>query len=167
MKTSLKLEALVKIAARATAAASQPSRGAYPGSKNNPANMRHYNQGWYGEKTKGLNQGDFLKFDTPHNGLRAASRCLTTLGSRAPGGFTISNVIPRFSPRSENNTENHIANISSISGIGKDQVIDPKNDGQMADLLRGVTGAESGRATQNWFTPQEYTNAVRRARISL
>lgn len=167
MRVPLIKIALTKLATGVTTLSASPIRGRYPGSKNNPANMRHYNQGWYGEKTKGLNQGDFLKFDTPHNGLRAASRCITTLGSRAPGGFTISNIIPRFSPRSENNTNNHIANISSISGIGKDQVIDPKNDGQMVDLLRGVIGAESGRATQNWFTPQEYTNAVRRARISL
>ena len=72
--------------------------------------------------------------------------------------------MPKFSPSSENDTGRHIRNISSISNIPPDKVLDPNNTGQMVDLLRGVIGAESGRKALNWFKPVELTNAVIRAR---
>lgn len=159
--------ALIKCAA--VVASPAAARKAYPGPINNPANMRYYGVGWLGERGKGLRRGQFTRFDTPQNGLRAASRLLVNIGNdRAKTRrFTINEVMPVFSPRKENNTARHIRNVSAISGLKPDQVLDRNNTGQMVDLLRGVVGAESGEATQNWFTPQEYTNAVLRARQSL
>ena len=137
-------------------------RPAFPGKNNNPVNMRYYGVGWNGERPAGLSKGDFTRFDTPQNGARAGIRNLMTLGKRH--GFTLNGIMPKFSPSSENDTGRHIRNISSISNIPPDKVLDPKNTGQMVDLLRGVIGAESGRKTLNWYTPQELTNAVIRAR---
>ena len=137
-------------------------RPAFPGKNNNPVNMRYYGVGWNGERPAGLSKGDFTRFDTPQNGARAGIRNLMTLGKRH--GFTLNGIMPKFSPSSENDTGRHIRNISSISNLPPDKVLDPKNTGQMVDLLRGVIGAESGRKTLDWYTPQELTNAVLRAR---
>lgn len=148
----------------ATATPAQ-ARGAYPGVNNNPGNMRHYDQGWLGERSQGLNQGDFLRFDNPQNGLRAASRLLMrTLGRSA--NPTIADIVPIYSPTNENDVATHTANISRISGLDENQRLDVNNTGQMVDLLHGVVGAESGQPNWNWFTPQEHTNAVIRARSS-
>ena len=138
------------------------ARPAFPGKNNNPVNMRYYGVGWNGERPAGLSKGDFTRFDTPQNGARAGIRNLMTLGKRH--GFTLNGIMPKFSPSSENDTGRHIRNISSISNLPPDKVLDPNNTGQMVDLLRGVIGAESGRKTLNWYTPQELTNAVIRAR---
>ena len=137
-------------------------RPAFPGKNNNPVNMRYYGVGWNGERPAGLSKGDFTRFDTPQNGARAGIRNLMTLGKRH--GFTLNGIMPKFSPSSENDTGRHIRNISSISNIPPDKVLDPNDTGQMVDLLRGVIGAESGRKALNWYTPQELTNAVIRAR---
>lgn len=137
-------------------------RPAFPGKNNNPVNMRYYGVGWNGERPAGLSKGDFTRFDTPQNGARAGIRNLMTLGKRH--GFTLNGIMPKFSPSSENDTGRHIRNISSISNIPPDKVLDPNNTGQMVDLLRGVIGAESGRKALNWFKPVELTNAVIRAR---
>lgn len=146
-------------------ATSALTRGAYPGANNNPGNMRHYNQGWLGERSQGLNQGDFLRFDNPQNGLRAASRLLMrTLGRSA--NPTIADIVPIYSPTNENDVATHTANISRISGLGENQRLDVDDTGQMVDLLHGVVGAESGQPNWSWFTPQEHTNAVIRARSS-
>lgn len=146
--------------------AAQEPRGDYPGRRNNPGNMRHYNQNWLGERSAGLNQGDFLNFDSPTNGLRAAARLLRgSLGRSAQP--TIASVVPIYSPTNENDVATHTANISRISGLGANQRLDVDNVGQMVDLLRGVVGAESGQPSWDWFTPQEQTNAVLRARTSL
>ena len=137
-------------------------RPAFPGKNNNPVNMRYYGVGWNGERPAGLSKGDFTRFDTPQNGARAGIRNLMTLGKRH--GFTLNGIMPKFSPSSENDTGRHIRNISSISNLPPDKVLDPNDTGQMVDLLRGVIGAESGRKALNWYTPQELTNAVIRAR---
>lgn len=143
----------------------EPARGEYPGANNNPGNMRHYRQGWLGERSQGLNQGDFLHFDTPTNGLRAASRLLmNTLGRSA--NPTIADIVPIYSPTNENDVATHTDNISRISGIDANQRLDTDDTGQMVDLLHGVVGAESGQPNWEWFTPQEQTNAVIRARTS-
>lgn len=137
-------------------------RPAFPGKNNNPANMRYYGVGWRGERPAGLSKGDFTRFAAPQDGARAGIRNLMTLGKRH--GFTLNGIIPKFSPSSENDTGRHIRNISAISNLPPDKVLDPNDTGQMVDLLRGVIGAESGQKALNWFKPVELTNAVIRAR---
>lgn len=140
-------------------------RAAYPGSRNNPGNMRYFGVGWLGEQPAGLQRGQFTRFSTPQLGLRAMIRNIMNIGSRQPS-FTIDNVVPVYSPGVENDTESHASNISSVSGIPRTDVLDPSDNGQMVDLARGLVQAESGARAAEWFTPQEYTNAVISARSS-
>lgn len=141
-------------------------RAAFPGTNNNPGNMRYYRIGWHGERPEGIAHGDFTRFDTPQNGLRAMARNLMTLGKRAKQ-FTIGNVIPVYSPASENNVPRHIKTIVGASGLGRDQVIRSSDDATMVKLLRGVVSAESGKGVAGWYTPQEYLEAVRNARVRM
>lgn len=140
-------------------------RVAYPGALNNPGNMRFYNVGWLGEQPADRRRGQFTRFDTPQHGLRAAIRNAMNIGRRQPQ-FTIESFVPVYSPGTENNTEQHTSNIADVSGIARDAVIDPEDTGQMVDFARGLIQAESGADAANWFTPQEYTNAVTSARTS-
>ena len=160
MKRNLK--GLIKWAQNTT---NTTERVAYPGALNNPGNMRFYNVGWLGEQPTGIARGQFTRFDTPQHGLRAAARNAMNIGARQPQ-FTIDSFVPIYSPGTENNTDRHAQNISDVSGIARDTVLDSDDTGQMVDFLRGLIQAESGANTASWFTPTEYTNAVTSARTS-
>ena len=165
----LKLAGLEK-SAQSTNDTVSVDRGGYPNSANNPFNLRYYPEiAWHGQISTGLRRGDFARFDTATNGLRAGIRNAINMASRYfPDGMSISNYVHRASPASDNNDEaTHAANISSVSGIPSDQVLDTSDDGVMVDFARGTTRSESGSAASNWFTPQEYTNAVQSARQSI
>ena len=131
--------------------------------KNNPGNVRFYNQKWLGEIADGLNRGDFSVFDTPEHGARAAARTVMNIA----GGLenpTIDGVVAQYSPKGENNVSRHAKNISSISGIPRTATLRTGDDGQMVDLLRGLIGAETG--SRYSFSPEQMTNIVRSARQS-
>jgi len=142
------------------------ARGKFPLANNNPGNMRFYNIGWLGELRNGLKNGDFTKFDTPQHGLRAMARNLMNIGKRQKA-FTIDSITPIYSPPNENNVKRHASNISSISGLSGNKVLDPNNNKHMTSLLKGFLGAESGNKVMNWFTEKELLDAVRAARTSV
>lgn len=150
-------------------AAEQNVRGDYPGRRNNPFNMRFFNVGWLGELANGLRNGDFTRFDTAQNGLRGGIRYAIRMPERGVvDNLTIRNYVHNAAPASDgNDEEQHAANIARISGLGVDDVLDTSDDGTMVDFARGVTQAESGADAANWYTPQEYTNAVQQARIDM
>lgn len=151
----------------------QTARMPYPGQLRNPGNVRHYaNDTWLGEITEGRNPGQFARFDTPQHGLRAASRVVLNIANRLGDNPTLDGIIGRYSPPNENNTARHASTVSSLSGIARDAPIDTGDTGQMVDLMRGIVGAENprmpdGRRYSEWFTPDEYTNAVVSARTSV
>ena len=145
-------------------AAQAVPREPYPGPLNNPGNMRDYGIKWKGAIRPGTRRGGYLKFDSPHNGARATSRNLVTLGTKRGIPFTISDVTAAYSAEKGKRLSDYVRNVSTISGLPSDKVLDQKNTGQMVDLLRGVIGAESGQKTLDWFRPVELTNAVLRAR---
>ena len=156
-----------------TAQPAQTARMPYPGQLRNPGNVRHYaNDTWLGEITDGRAPGQFARFDTPQHGLRAASRVVLNIANRLGDNPTLDGIIGRYSPPNENNTTRHASTVSSLSGIARDATIDTGDTGQMVDLMRGIVGAENprmpdGRRYSEWFTPDEYTNAVVSARTSV
>lgn len=159
--------AIVQAPAAATNQVPEQARGDYPRAGNNPGNLRYYRGiGWFGENAEGLRNGDMNVFDDANNGYRAAARQWINNGRRHPP-FTIENIAPHYATTNENDVARYITNVSTNSGIPRDRVIDPDDDGQMVDLMRGVITSESGWPAWRWFTPQESTNNVQRARISL
>ena len=68
------------------------------------------------------------------------------LRAKIRGGLnTIDKILPVYAPSKENDTASYIANLSRMSGVAPNQVIDPNNAVQMAALMRGITTIEDNR----------------------
>lgn len=115
---------------------------------NNPGNIRYniLNQ-WQGQT--GQEKG-YATFSSPAYGYRAMfvllKRYINSYGLK-----TINQIATRWAPSSENNTPAWARNVSSFSGIGQNDLINPANNLQMINLARGITGAENGSAFVNAF----------------
>lgn len=150
------------------AAKSKPSRGAYPGSLNNPGNV---------EKRKERRQGEvdsphkrWAKFATPQDGLREMADAIRQIAAvkLAEKGqdFTIRNFAEVYAPRvnekgeKENDTDKYIGDISADTGFGADEELARWDDEDMAKLLRSVVKFESGAEHSAWFTDEEYAAAA-------
>ena len=71
---------------------------------NNPLNIRYSSaNNWKGQQGE---QSGFCVFDTPENGIRAAMVNLKSY--RKKGVITIGDIISRWAPPTENNTQNYI-----------------------------------------------------------
>ena len=91
---------------------------------NNPFNVRGSKDNWLGKK--GINQNNFVVFDTIENGLRAGLKNLNTQFSKR-GGNTINKLINIYAPPSENDTKTYIANV--VKAVGKSEhTVLTKND---------------------------------------
>lgn len=88
----------------ATDAAENASTKAIGYRINNPLNIRYSNaNNWKGQMGE---QSGFCVFDTPENGIRAAMVNLKSY--RKKGVITIGDIISRWAPPTENNTQNYI-----------------------------------------------------------
>lgn len=125
--------------------------------RNNPGNVRFYNQKWDGELPAGLNKGDFSVFDTKENGGRAAIKTLFNIAKRISVP-TLEKIMSIYSPSSENDTAKHVSNISRISGIPSDRELKLDDVGQWVDVARGLFRSETGN--KYTFTPAGMTNIV-------
>ena len=145
-----------------------PSRGKYPGIANNPGNVEKHERRsdktlFKGEIGDGVRPKRFANFSDPVDGLTAAA---TVLSRRAAGlatkglPFTIENYVPGYAPKSENDTEGYIRNLSRYSGFARDEELDTGNVDDMARLLKNVVRFESGVPHSEWFTDDEYRQAA-------
>lgn len=146
-----------------------PSRGKYPGISNNPGNVEKHERRsdktlFKGEIAGGVRPKRFANFSDPVDGLVAAA---TVLSRRATGlaakglPFTIENYVPGYAPKSENDVEGYIKNLSRYSGFARDAVLDTGNADDMVKLLKNVVRFESGVPNSEWFTDEEYRRAAR------
>jgi len=91
---------------------------------NNPFNLKDIgNQGFVGATGT---EGEFLRFNDPLAGIRAADRTLNTYG-RDYGINTLAALLDRWAPSSENPTEDYLAYVAEQSGFGPNQEIDLTN----------------------------------------
>ena len=145
-----------------------PSRGKYPGVANNPGNVEKHERRsdktlFKGEIAGGVRPKRFANFSDPVDGLVAAA---TVLSRRAAGlaakglPFTIENYVPGYAPKSENDVEGYINNLSKYSGFARDAALDTGNAEDMAKLLKNVVRFESGVPNSEWFTDDEYRRAA-------
>jgi len=105
---------------------------------NNPGNIR-YNPaipGVIGENEKG-----FSIFKTEAAGIRAIYHLLKVYGSKY-GLKTISGIISRYAPSSENQTGKYIDFVATKTGFGKNEILSPAD---LVKLLRPIIKMESGR----------------------
>lgn len=93
---------------------------------NNPLNLRISGDNWQGLAG---DDGEFFQFESPFYGLRAAARTLRTY--RAKHGLaTISEIINRWAPDTENDTQSYIESVSQKTGLFPDQEILSASDYQ-------------------------------------
>lgn len=110
---------------------------------NNPLNIREnhlVDYDWQGEHFLNLDN-DFEEFTAPIYGLRAGARVLRTY-RHVYGLNTISGIINRFAPPSENNTQAYIASVSQKTGINPDQ---PLTDSDYPPLMAAMIHHENGQ----------------------
>ncbi len=96
---------------------------------NNPLNIRHSNDKWQGAATTQTDPA-FVQFQTMAYGYRAAWKildtyCLTFRRERKV--YNVRNIIARWAPPTENDTEAYIRTVVKLSGLGGNENIPRPN----------------------------------------
>ena len=94
---------------------------------NNPLNIRRSKDQWQG-MSKTQNDPSFCQFETMAYGWRAAFVLLTRTYYHTYRLFTIRNIIRRWAPPGENNTEAYIRNVARLTGIDPDEPLGIPSD---------------------------------------
>ena len=135
---------------------------------NNPGNIRKSSDAW-----KGLaaDQPDpeFFSFSEPRWGIRAAAKVLQTY-QEVHGLRTLAEIINRWAPLSENDTQSYITAVSIWSGIEPEEVSDVMDYETVFRLLRAMVRMENGKPPEDrddaWYEPAVYEQGLRLAGVS-
>ena len=115
---------------------------------NNPGNIRHGGSAWHGAKEK-QTDASFVQFDEMKWGVRALARTLMTYGRkrRAADGSpvdTLSEVITRWAPPSENDTGAYIRAVAGSTGFKPGQLLDLRDKATLRMLSKAIMRHENG-----------------------
>ncbi len=117
---------------------------------NNPLNIRHSADQWQGACEEQKDKS-FVQFKSMAYGYRAAWKTLQSYYNRfcmKSQPFTVRNIIGRWAPPNENDTESYIRSVLSLSGIGgKENLLPPENVDcyyRLSKLLEAMTCMECG-----------------------
>lgn len=111
---------------------------------NNPGNIERSSAPW-GGKVLGLDSR-FECFDCPENGIRALGKILLTY-QRRHKLRTIEDIIGRWAPPSENDTDAYVRSVASALGTPQDVLLDLENETTLAALVRAIIHHENGRVS--------------------
>lgn len=141
-------------------------RKPYPGSHNNPGNVKNFRFDWDGVDIDRSPVGGerLLYFETPQAGLNAKAKVSAMiLRNLASSGepASLENWAKIYAPTSENDTEKYIRDIRSMTGFDRKTTLDLDNDANAIKFMRAVIQRESGKDTSDWFTDDEYKTAAR------
>lgn len=107
---------------------------------NNPGNIRH------GSKWQGMAQvqsdPDFVTFIAPEWGIRAMARLLLNY-QRNYGLHTVRQIITRWAPPVENQTEAYVRSVATALGVDPDQEIDVW--ARLPQLIPAIIRHENGK----------------------
>ena len=104
---------------------------------NNPLNLRsNIHNMWKG---KAGDVDGFVKFYNPESGLRAAVKTMKSY--RKSGRTTISGIIKRWAPASENDTASYIQNVERMTGINRNR---PLTNNDFPQVIKAMGHIESG-----------------------
>lgn len=117
---------------------------------NNPLNIRLSTDRWVGAQEEQTDQS-FVQFKSMAYGYRAAWKILQTYYHRfcaQSRAFTVRNIIGRWAPPKENDTESYIHSVMMLSSIGgKENLLPPENVdsyGRLSKLIAAMTCIECG-----------------------
>ncbi len=106
----------------------------------NPGNIR-YNQANNWEGQTGKDDAGFVIFSEAKWGIRAMGKTLDSY--RARGVLTIRDIISRWAPSSENNTQAYINSV--VAQIGEHEHFIPvRSEGDYPDLIKAIIKHENG-----------------------
>ena len=107
----------------------------------NPGNIRKTDTKWKGEVPGG--DGAFETFSSMAYGYRALIKLLQNY-QKNHRLKTIRQLINRWAPSSENNTEAYIATVARETGFGRDQTIDMKDRRTAILMAAAISFVENG-----------------------
>ena len=125
---------------------------------NNPLNIRLSKDKWQGQTNANVNdndnnsslkgESDFCQFYTMEYGWRAAFVILCRTYYGKYGLKTIRDIVSRWAPAKENNTEAYIRHVSDYTGIAPNKVLGSPQEHPTQWLLIGYAMAvvENGKA---------------------
>lgn len=106
---------------------------------NNPGNIRH-GADWRGMRAEQTDPA-FVQFETPEYGIRALARVLRTYENR--GLRTIRQIISRWAPPEENDTEAYIQAVAKAVGVTPNQPLETVV--HLPKLIMAIIAHENGR----------------------
>ena len=107
---------------------------------NNPLNIRHSNDKWRGQLAY-QSDPEFVQFMDFEHGFRAAGRILKTYKTKY-GLESVSDVISRWAPPNENDTDNYIAYVSDYMDKPEFEEL---SEGEWPKLLQAMAIMETGQ----------------------
>ena len=117
---------------------------------NNPLNIRHSADRWQGARQEQTDPA-FVQFETMAYGYRAAWKVLESYWKHfhaLPKPFNVRNIIARWAPPAENDTEHYVRTVLMLSGLGGNEHLPQPSRGVETDrlerLLRAMTTMECG-----------------------
>lgn len=122
---------------------------------NNPGNIRRSGDKWQG-LAKLQRDSRFFTFETPIYGIRAIVRLLINYQDKYLL-HSIPELISRWAPPSENNTQAYIAAVVKRSGLSADQVLDMHRYEDVKPLVQAIIWQENG---QQPYSDQQIDKAL-------
>lgn len=109
---------------------------------NNPLNIRHSSSRWRGLAEK-QTDSQFCQFKAMRWGLRAAFVILRTYINRYRCD-TISKIINRFAPASENNTAAYISSVCAATGLQPHERLKFSDKTKLCSIVKAMHIVENG-----------------------
>jgi hypothetical protein len=137
---------------------------------NNPGNIEFDPRNdWQGQA--GLEQGvahpRFARFDSAESGIRALARLLINYRSKegqpdvgGPGIDTVREIISRWAPGNENDTEAYIRAVARAVGVGDHEPVDIRDPQTLTGMVTAIITHENA---SNPYSPATVAEGIRRA----
>lgn len=110
---------------------------------NNPGAIRRSGVQWSGMRPE--QNSPFVDFETPEDGIRAMSKLLDTYSAKH-GLNTVSGILNRWVPPSENDTRGYAATVAKALGVAPDQPLDLSDPRVKSALMAAMARVEAGKA---------------------
>ena len=122
---------------------------------NNPGNIRKSKDPWQGLAERQTDAAFFV-FKSPLYGIRALARLLITYQDKKKLR-TIKDIIRRWAPQTENDTNAYIISVADSTGFTQDQLLDMHRFDHLKPLVEAIIQHENG---QQPYTDTEITKAL-------
>jgi hypothetical protein len=110
---------------------------------NNPGNIRRSNDPWQGLAQQQTDK-DFLVFQNPVYGIRALARTLIVYQDKH-GLRSVRQIINRWAPAAENNTEAYVQAVAKVTGFDPDRQLDMHSFTDLKPVVAGIIRHENGQ----------------------